>query len=102
MTWLLALYPPRWRRRYGAEFRALIGGQRISFGNVVDLIAGAIDAWIDPQVIPSARNEPQLEKGEVMITGQTLRFRCAGYRPGVTKDDQRKSIAVSIGGTLIL
>ena len=38
MTWLLYLYPPRWRRRYGKEFVALIAPQRVSFFTVLDII----------------------------------------------------------------
>lgn len=100
MTWLLKLYPARWRRRYGEEFRTLIGAQRFSIANVVDVIAGAIDAWIDPQTMALAQTAPA-EEGETM-TGKTLKFRCAGYGPGMTKADQWKSTAVMLGGTLIL
>ena len=38
MTWLLKLYPPRWRRRYGKEFVALIASQRFSLVTVLDII----------------------------------------------------------------
>jgi hypothetical protein len=101
MTWLLKLYPPRWRRLYGEEFRALIGRQPFSIAAVADVIAGAVDAWTDPQTIPLTRTEAAAEKGEAM-TVKTMKLRCAGYGPGVTKDDRRKSEAIMIGGSLLL
>jgi hypothetical protein len=49
VTWLLWLYPPAWRRRYGGELADLIATQPASFGTAIDLVAAAIDAWINPQ-----------------------------------------------------
>lgn len=57
MTWLLTLYPPRWRRRYGREFTELVATQRFSIGAAADLIAGAIDAWLHPQLVASATRD---------------------------------------------
>ena len=49
MTWLLKLYPPRWRRRYGRELAQLVATRPFSIATAIDLVAGAIDAWIYPQ-----------------------------------------------------
>ena len=49
MTWLIKLYPPAWRRRYGRELSDLIAAQPASVGTAIDLVAGAIDAWFNPQ-----------------------------------------------------
>ena len=98
MTWLLVLYPPRWRRRYGDELRALIGSQPFSLHAVIDLIAGAIDAWLEPQEIsmqPDGRQE-----GVTMIG--ILKLGCAGSGERVTRKDAWKSAAVMLGGTLLL
>lgn len=99
MTWLLALYPPRWRRRYGGELRALIGAQPFSFQTVVDLVAGAIDAWLEPQKIPM-QPAPAGEEGVTMI-GTMMKLGCAG-NARVAREDVRKSLAVTLGGTLLL
>jgi len=99
MTWLLALYPPRWRRRYGDELRALIGSQPFSFHAVVDLIAGAIDAWLEPQRIAMQPNAGQ--EGATMI-GTMMKLGCAGSGERVTREDAWKSVAVMLGGTLLL
>lgn len=99
MTWLLALYPPRWRRRYGDEVRTLLGEQPFSLHAAIDLIAGAIDAWLEPQKIPTPQPEAKQE-GATMI-GTMMKLGCAtGAR--VTREDAWKSAAVSIGGTLFL
>ena len=101
MTWLLVLYPPRWRRRYGGELRALIGSQPFSFHAAIDLIAGAIDAWLEPQKIPMQPAAAGGDEGVTMI-GTMMKLGCAGSRVQVTRSDVRKSLAVNLGGTLLL
>lgn len=105
MTWLLALYPPRWRRRYGDELRALIGAQPFSLHAMIDLIAGAIDAWLEPQKIPmqpaAAGGDTNYDKGVTMI-GSMMKLGCAASGGRVTREDARKSAAVNLGGTLLL
>lgn len=49
-TRLLALYPRSWRLRYGEEIAAMLGEERLSLGLVVDLILGAIDAHLHPEL----------------------------------------------------
>jgi hypothetical protein len=93
MTWLLALYPPRWRRRYGDELRTLIGQQGFSLHAAVDLIAGAIDAWIEPQ--------KSTQEGVTMI-GTMMKLGCARTGVTVSREDAWKSAAVNLGGTLLL
>lgn len=43
-SWLVRLYPQRWRRRYEAEFRALLEQESLSLRLVLDVLAGAIAA----------------------------------------------------------
>jgi hypothetical protein len=99
MTWLLKLYPPRWRHRYGAELGDLIAAQRFSIGGALDLLAGAVDAWIHPELVAPTTSE---SKGEVVMIARALRLKCAGYGPDITSSDKRKSAAVMIGGALLL
>ncbi len=98
MTWLLALYPPRWRRRYGDELRALIDSQPFSFQAVIDLIAGAIDAWLEPQKIPM---QPDGRQEGVTMIGTMMKLGCASTARG-TREDVWKSLAITFGGTLLL
>jgi hypothetical protein len=41
---LLALYPARWRRRYGEEFRVVLESRPIGPFDVADILLGALDA----------------------------------------------------------
>jgi hypothetical protein len=43
---LVRLYPGRWRRRYGAEFRALLDDEPLSAGLVLDVLADALKAQL--------------------------------------------------------
>jgi hypothetical protein len=101
VTWLLKLYPPRWRRRYGEEFLALIVPQRFSIGTAIDIIGGAIDAWTQPQshLSPRERSNPE---GETIMLAKVMRLRCAGYGTKVTPIDGLKGAGVVIGGTLLM
>lgn len=100
MTWLLYLYPPRWRRRYGKEFVALIAPQRFSFLTVLDILGGATDAWIQPQSHLASSAAPQPE-GETTMLAKMMRLRCAGYGETPTTADSVKGAAIIIGGTLL-
>ena len=100
MTWLLKLYPPRWRRRYGEEFLALIAQQRFSFVTVLDIIGGAIDAWTQPQSHLAARAAAQPE-GDTIMLAKVMRLRCAGYGSKTTAADGLKGAGVVLGGTIL-
>jgi putative oligomerization/nucleic acid binding protein/FtsH-like protein len=47
---LLRLYPPRWRQRYEEEVGALLDDEPLSVGLVFDLVAGAFDANLHPEL----------------------------------------------------
>ena len=100
MTWLIRLYPRAWRRRYGRELAELIATQPASFGTAIDLVAGAIDAWLNPQSSTAATAADA--KGAGSMISKTLQLRCAGHGPIVTSADKRKAAAVVLGGTLVL
>ena len=48
MTALLRLYPGSWRSRYRDEMEALLEDRRPGPGERVDLVRGALDAWLHP------------------------------------------------------
>jgi hypothetical protein len=68
MKWLLRLYPTRWRRRYGDEFSALLENQPLTLKVALDILIGALDAWLRPQVdsnaqmVPAGRAQPPRQK----------------------------------------
>jgi hypothetical protein len=99
VTWLLKLYPPRWRRRYGEELTELVAAQPFSIGAAVDLMAGAVDAWFHPRLAVPATPDA---KGDAQMIARMMQLKCAGYGPGVTTGDAVKSATVMIGGTLAL
>jgi hypothetical protein len=47
---LLRLYPLQWRQRYEEEVGALVEDEPLSFGAVVDLMRGAFDAHMHPEL----------------------------------------------------
>jgi hypothetical protein len=47
---LVRLYPATWRRRYGEEFEALLAERRPSLADRVDIVRGAADAHLRPQL----------------------------------------------------
>jgi hypothetical protein len=50
MNRLVRLYPRAWRERYLAEFEDLLADRPPTFRDQVDLVRGALDAWIHPQL----------------------------------------------------
>ena len=47
---LLRLYPRAWRERYGEEFLEIVGHDSLRPQQVIDIISGAIDAWLSADV----------------------------------------------------
>ena len=55
MSRLLRLYPAAWRVRYEAEFRRLLEERPIGPGGTVDVVLGAIDAHLHPDLVGAER-----------------------------------------------
>ena len=100
MTWLIRLYPPAWRRRYGRELAELLAAQPMSFRTAVDLLAGAVDAWLNPQ--SSTAITTTGANGARAMLPKMLQLSSGGYGPEVTVADSLKAAAVTIVGTLAL
>ena len=69
MRALLALYPGPWRRRYGFEFAALLEAQPPSPALIFDIVLGAIDAHLDPQVAEDGGDPLRRRMKEVVMEG---------------------------------
>lgn len=55
MSGLLKLYPAAWRARYGDEMASLIEERPLSGRERLDLVRGAMDAWLhprEPSIVP--------------------------------------------------
>jgi hypothetical protein len=98
MNWLLHLYPARWRERYGEEFLAVLAGQRASLGLFFDILGGAVDAHVHPQ-IPQSHSE-QI-KGDDTMTLAMLQ-RCAAGGSKLSPEDRRIASRVTIFGALAI
>jgi hypothetical protein len=51
MSWLLRLYPAAWRERYEAEFIGTVQQRPLGLAGSVDIVHGAIDAHLHPELI---------------------------------------------------
>jgi hypothetical protein len=91
---LLLLYPRAWRQRYGAEMKEMLTAQRLTLRTALDLVAGAIDARLNPQLLPAQSR--RLNGGTTMLT----RFQCAPE--GVSVQDQWRSAGWMVGGSIVL
>jgi Clp amino terminal domain, pathogenicity island component len=58
MKWLVRVYPPSWQRRYGDELLALLESRPRTPRVVPDVLLGALDAWLRPQLGPSRALAP--------------------------------------------
>jgi len=71
---LVRLYPPAWKARYAEEFVALVGTDPLHVQQVVDIVSGAIDAWLSRD----ARRALSSESGGTM---RALSFACLDSKP---------------------
>jgi hypothetical protein len=99
MTWLIRLYPPAWRRRYGQELADLLATQPASLRTAFDLVAGAVDAWLNPQSSTAAMVADH--KGEGPMIARMLKPRHAGCRTAPTRAEAITAAVVTIGGSLV-
>ena len=60
MKLLLRLYPGWWRRRYGAEALDILKKRPLTVLLGWDLVVGALDAWLNQRMPPSAFDENDL------------------------------------------
>lgn len=91
MRILLRLYPKAWRDLYGEEFAGILATQRLSPRLLLDIIGGAVDARLQPQV--------RSNKGDVMTMG--FLKRCAVGGPQLSKKDELLGAAAMIGFSLV-
>ncbi len=115
MSRLVALYPGAWRDRYGVEMEDLLSARPPTLAERFDLLFGAFDAWVHPQVrrakTAAAEREPgsrasarptilALLGGSLFVTsgvhlGTSPYFTAAGYK------DSGLGVALLIAGMLL-
>jgi hypothetical protein len=60
MSRLISLYPTRWRARYEDEPRDALSVRPMTVRDRVDLVRGALDAWLHPELSPPHPARPFL------------------------------------------
>lgn len=99
---LLQLYPPAWRKRYGEEFLETLGSGPLHPQQAIDIVSGAIDAWLSADVRRAAAGPSRVAKigggsmtlKSVMVCGQKQ------YR--ATVSDGLKAAAVMLAVTWLM
>jgi hypothetical protein len=92
---LIRLYPREWRRRYGDEMRTLLEADGLSLRTVADLIGGAIDARLNPQL--AAADDEGSEEG---VRNMTRAF--CGVPANASPAEPWRAAGWMIGVTLVL
>jgi hypothetical protein len=95
---LVRLYPRRWRVRYADEFVETVGPRRLHPQQVIDIVSGAIDAWISFDGKKAAVTAQA--GGEVMV--QQWRTICATNKVRYTTRDGLISAGVLLLTSLVL
>jgi hypothetical protein len=97
---LLRLYPRAWRERYGEEFLATVGDSALHAQQVIDIVSGAIDAWLSADVRTATAAGRIAPGGEGLVMLKSLMI-CEQTKLRITRRDSLWGAAVMIGGALI-
>ena len=92
---LIRMYPREWRRRYGDEMRTLLEADRLSLRTVADLIGGAIDARLNPQL--ATENDEESREG---VRNMTRAF--CGVPTNASPAEPWRAAGWMIGASLVL
>lgn len=96
---LLWLYPRGWRERYEEEFVAFLGERQLGFGEAIDVVSGAVDARLSPEVRRATGRAGSKGGEETMSVLQALKRRECGESTPTTRESL-VSAAVIIFGTM--
>jgi hypothetical protein len=98
---LIRLYPRAWRERYGEEFLSTVGTQALHLQQIIDIVAGAIDAWLSPSVRRQLRaGKAGAPEGDAMTA--TLKTLCQTTSVRYTRRDAGIGAGIMLAGSLIL
>lgn len=95
---LLQLYPRAWRERYGEEFVSTVGAQPLNAQQAIDIVGGAIDAWITFKSVTTRLHTP----GGGAVMTQQWKAICAANGVRYTKRDALISAGVMVAASLLL
>ena len=95
---LVHLYPRAWQARYGEEFLEMVGPDRLGVQQVVNIVSGAIDAWLSSDVRRATVATGGAREGGTMMSVQSLV--CATSKARYTTRDALIGAAVMILASL--
>jgi hypothetical protein len=99
---LLSLFPRGWRERYGDEFLATAGDEPLRLGQVIDIAACAVDAWVSPEVRHATRAvRAQTAPGENLMS-KKLMTSCGSTALELSRREAMIAALAMIGGSLFL
>jgi hypothetical protein len=105
---LLRLYPPAWRARYGEEFLETLGDVGLHPQLVIDMVSGAIDAWLSADVRRALRdpNDERLAEtpkpgGRRPMSTRTL-IACGSTRSRMSTRDALLAAGAMLGVSALL
>jgi hypothetical protein len=97
---LLRLYPRAWRDRYGEEFLTTVGHERLHVQQVIDIVSGAIDAWLSADVRRTTTASSVAPSGGGPMTLRALMV-CDQKKVRFTTRDSLTGSGVMLGATLL-
>ena len=96
---LVRLYPRAWRERYGEEFVEMVGNNRLRVQQVIDIVMGAIDAWLSSDVRRATVATGGAPEGGTVMSVQSLV--CANSKARYTTRDALIGSVVMVLATLV-
>jgi len=96
---LVRLYPRAWQARYGEEFVEMVGTDRLRVQQVVDIVSGAIDAWLSSDVRRATVATGAREGGTVMSVHSLV---CASSKVRYTTRDGLIGAGAMVLATFVL
>ena len=97
---LLRLYPRAWRERYGEEFLETAGDTPLRLQMLIDIVSGAIDAWLSADVRRSTLASSATTTGGGPMFLKSL-LACERYQSRYTKRDSLVGAGVMLAATLL-
>ncbi len=98
---LLRLYPRAWRERYGEEFLATAGEQAMGLQRTIDVVSGAIDAWLSADVRRATMAPRVIRTGGMVMLLKSV-IACEQRHMRLTKRDSWAGAGVMVGASLLL
>ena len=95
---LLRLYPRAWRDRYGEEFVAMLGPRSLNAQQVMDIVFGAVDAWLSADVRHASHALGSVPSGEHRMTLRSMMV-CDQSKLRMTTRDGLIGAAVMLAGS---